>query len=55
MVTESDASVIAEDGKVRWFIDPAWYEQHNRSLLDLSIRSLCPACAEKLQKKKKSS
>jgi hypothetical protein len=37
----------------RWFIDLAWYEQNNRSFLNLAQQGLCAKCVEKLGKKKK--
>jgi hypothetical protein len=37
----------------RWFVDLAWYEQNNRSFLNLAQQGLCAKCVEKLGKKKK--
>jgi len=36
-----------------WFVDLAWYEQNNRSFLNLARQGLCAKCLEKLGKKKK--
>ena len=44
---------IPEQPKSLWIIDIQWYEQNNRSFVDLAHRSLCPKCVEKLAKKKK--
>ena len=50
MVSEN---TTPEQQKSLWVVDIQWYEQNNRSFLDLAQRSLCPKCAEKLGKKKK--
>jgi len=36
-----------------WIIDIQWYEQNNRSFVDLAQRGLCAKCVEKFSKKKK--
>jgi len=37
----------------RWIIDIQWYEQNNRSFIDLAQRGVCAKCVEKFNKKKK--
>jgi len=46
-------STVPEQQKSLWAIDIQWYEQNNRSFIDLAQRGLCPKCVEKLSKKKK--
>ena len=46
-------NVAPEQTQSRWFIDLEWYEQNNRSFLDLTQRILCTKCTEKFGKKKK--
>ena len=33
----------------RWFIDPNWYESHNRSFSSLARERLCPKCRRRLK------
>jgi len=53
MVTQDGENISVELPESRWFIDSDWYEQNRRSFYDMSWRSLCAKCAEKLQKRKK--
>jgi len=45
--------ITAEQTKTRWFIDPNWYKQNNRSLYFLAQGYLCPRCAKQLKAKGK--
>ena len=45
--------ITAEPTKTRWFIDPNWYQQNNRSLYFLAQGYLCPKCAKQLKAKGK--
>ena len=48
-----EEEITAEQTKTRWFIDPNWYEQNNRSLYFLAQGYLCPKCAKQLKAKGK--
>ena len=41
--------VIAEQDRLRWFIDLDWYQQSNRSFPALAQHCLCPKCRERLK------
>ncbi|MFC1956099.1 hypothetical protein ACFLWZ_06230 [Chloroflexota bacterium] len=45
--------ITAKQTKSRWFIDPNWYEQNNRSLDFLAQGYLCPECTKQLKEKGK--
>jgi hypothetical protein len=49
----SPEKLAPEQTLSRWFVDLAWYEQNNRSFLNLAQQGLCAKCVEKLGKKKK--
>ena len=53
MVTQEAENVSREQPTSNWVIDLGWYEENDRSFIDLARRSLCPKCVDKLQKKKK--
>jgi hypothetical protein len=53
MVSQEAGKVSLEHPQSSWVIDIDWFEKNNRSFIDLVRRSLCPKCADKLQKKKK--
>ena len=40
---------IAEQDRLRWFIDLDWYQQSNRSFPALAQHCLCPKCRERLK------